>query len=163
MVGNVSGKVSVLFVCLGNICRSSTAEAVLRSVVLNVGLDDCVEVASCGTAGYHIGEVPDSRSREVAKARGYDMATLRASQLQDSDFEYYDFILAMDESNLANLTMRCPQACLAKLELFLTYAQSYDETEVPDPYYGGDQGFDHVLDLVEDACAGLLDAIKRSL
>lgn len=153
----------VLLVCLGNICRSPTAEAVFRSVVQNEGLGDRVEVESCGTAGYHIGESPDLRSQAAAKSRGYDMSTLRGRQVQDSDFAYFDYILAMDNANLRDLTLRCPDRYRSKLGLFLTYAQNHDELEVPDPYYGGQSGFTHVLDLVEDASVGLLQKIKTQL
>lgn len=153
----------VLLVCLGNICRSPTAEVVLRTEIEKTGLGNCVDIVSCGTAGYHVGEPPDSRSQAAAKVRGYDMSTLRGRQVQDSDFEYFDFILAMDESNLMDLRRRCPKQYQAKLELFLTYANNYQEKEVPDPYYGGQQGFSRVLDLVEDASVGLVEVIKARL
>ncbi len=152
--------IRVLLVCLGNICRSPTAEVVFRSKVKEAGLDGCVEIVSCGTAGYHIGEPSDSRSQEAAKARGYDMSTLRGRQVQYGDFEHFDFILAMDESNLLELRQRCPKQYIEKLGLFLTYANNCQETEVPDPYYGGEKGFFHVLDLVEDASEGFVEVIK---
>ncbi|MBV1922189.1 MAG: low molecular weight phosphotyrosine protein phosphatase [Pseudomonadales bacterium] len=153
----------VLLVCLGNICRSPTAEVVFRSGIDKAGLNSCVDIVSCGTAGYHIGESPDSRSQAAAKDRGYDMSALRGRQIQNDDFECFDFILAMDESNLCELKQRCPKQYVTKLELFLTYAGNYQETEVPDPYYGGQQGFSHVLDLVEDASKGLVEVIKARL
>lgn len=155
--------IRVLLVCLGNICRSPTAEVVFRSKVEKAGLGDSVEIVSCGTAGYHIGEPSDSRSQAAAKARGYDMSTLRGRQVQGGDFEHFDFILAMDESNLLELRQRCPKQYIEKLGLFLTYANNYQETEVPDPYYGGDKGFFHVLDLVEDASEGFVEVIKARL
>ena len=155
--------IRVLLVCLGNICRSPTAEVVFRSKVEKGGLDGCVEIVSCGTAGYHIGESPDLRSQAAAKARGYDMSALRGRQVQDGDFEYFDFILAMDESNLSELRRRCPKQYIETLGLFLTYANNYQETEVPDPYYGGEKGFSHVLDLVEDASVGFVEVIKARL
>ena len=155
--------IRVLLVCLGNICRSPTAEVVFRSVVEGAGLADNVGIVSCGTAGYHIGEVPDSRSQSAAKVRGYDMSALRGRQIQNTDFESFDFILAMDDANLHDLTERCPEQYRMKLGLFLTYAHNYKETEVPDPYYGGSEGFSHVLDLVEDAAHGLLQSIHPML
>ena len=155
--------IRVLLVCLGNICRSPTAEAVFRSQIEKASLIDKVEIVSCGTAGYHVGEPSDSRSQAAAKERGYDMSALRGRQVQNDDFEYFDFILAMDESNLLELRQRCPKQYVEKLGLFLSYANNCQETEVPDPYYGGQQGFFHVLDLVEDASQGLVDVIKARL
>ncbi len=155
--------IRVLLVCLGNICRSPTAEAVFRSQIEKASLNDKVEIVSCGTAGYHVGEPSDSRSQAAAKERGYDMSALRGRQVQNDDFEYFDFILAMDESNLLELRQRCPKQYVEKLGLFLSYANNCQETEVPDPYYGGQQGFFHVLDLVEDASQGLVDVIKARL
>lgn len=155
--------IRVLLVCLGNICRSPTAEAVFRAKIEKAGLDRCVDIESCGTAGYHVGEPPDSRSQAAAKGRGYDMSTLRGRQIQKDDFEYFDFILAMDESNLYELKQRCPKQYVVKLGLFLTHSRNHQETEVPDPYYGGQQGFSHVLDLVEDASEGLVEVIKARL
>ena len=155
--------IRVLLVCLGNICRSPTAEVVFRSEVEKADLGAGVEIVSCGTAGYHIGESPDSRSQAAAKVRGYDMSALRGRQVQNDDFEHFDFILAMDESNLSELRQCCPKQYIEKLGLFLSYANNCQETEVPDPYYGGQQGFFHVLDLVEDASQGLVDVIKARL
>lgn len=155
--------IRVLLVCLGNICRSPTAEVVFRSEIDKAGLDGLVDIVSCGTAGYHVGEAPDSRSQAAAKERGYDMRALRGRQVQLNDFEYFDFILAMDKSNLVELKQLCPKQYSAKLDLFLLYAHNHQETEVPDPYYGGPQGFFHVLDLVEDASIGLVDVIKARL
>ena len=155
--------IRVLLVCLGNICRSPTAAVVFRSEIEKEGLAGGLEIVSCGTAGYHIGEPPDSRSQAAAKVRGYDMSALRGRKVQSDDFEYFDFILAMDESNLLELRQLCPKQYIEKLGLFLTYANSYQETEVPDPYYGGQQGFSHVLDLVEDASLGLVEVIKARL
>jgi len=152
----------VLFVCLGNICRSPTAEAVFRAKVMQQGLTDKVAFDSCGTAGYHVGEAPDRRATDAAQKRGYPMSDLRARQLHDEDFEFFDYILAMDRSNYTHMKQRAPAHLHAKIELFLKYSSS-DEREVPDPYYGGPEGFNHVLDLVEDACDGLLQRIQDTL
>ncbi|RLT89935.1 MULTISPECIES: low molecular weight protein-tyrosine-phosphatase [unclassified Ketobacter] len=149
----------VLFVCLGNICRSPTAEAVFRVKVKAMGLQGQVLHDSCGTAGYHVGEAPDRRATQAAQKRGYAMADLRGRQVSDADFQEYDLILAMDRANYAELKRRSPTRFHSKIQLFLKYGSS-DEREVPDPYYGGDEGFDHVLDLVEDACEGLLQRLR---
>ena len=151
--------VKVLFVCLGNICRSPTAEAVFRVKVQAMGLQGQVLHDSCGTAGYHVGEAPDRRATQAAQKRGYAMADLRGRQVSDADFQEYDLILAMDRANYAELKRRSPTRFHSKIQLFLKYGSS-DEREVPDPYYGGDEGFDHVLDLVEDACEGLLQRLR---
>lgn len=153
-------KVSVLFVCLGNICRSPSAHGVFQTLVERQGLSDRIRVDSAGTAAYHIGKAPDPRSIEAAKSRGYDLTRLRARQVSADDFNEYDYILAMDNENLANLKTLKADGYRGKLGLFLDYAQSI-ESEVPDPYYGGDAGFNHVLDLVENASTGLLMSIQR--
>ncbi len=152
----------ILFVCLGNICRSPTAEAVFRVKVKELGLEQRIIHDSCGTAGYHVGEAPDRRASQVAQKRGYPMSDLRGRQVNDADFEEFDYILAMDRSNYADLKRRAPAHHHPKIQLFLKYS-STDEREVPDPYYGGDEGFDHVLDLVEDACDGLLQRLQGEL
>lgn len=152
----------VLFVCLGNICRSPTAHGVFQAMVDEHGLSDRVHIESAGTAAYHVGNPPDSRSSAFARKRGYDLTSLRARQAVESDFYEYDFILAMDESNLMNLRALEPQGFKGHLGLFLEFT-SMPESEVPDPYYGGDNGFEHVLDLIESASLGLLERIKRDL
>ncbi len=149
----------ILFVCLGNICRSPTAEAVFRKLVEEAGYQDEFEIDSAGTSAYHIGEAPDRRSQAAARRRGYDMSGLRARQVTPADFEYYDLILAMDNNNLRELVSQCPQSLRPKVRLFLEYGQRFHEKEVPDPYYGGKDGFDHVLDLIEDASRGLLASL----
>lgn len=146
----------VLFVCLGNICRSPTAEAVFRRQVQAAGLSHLIQADSAGTGDYHIGEEPDSRAREAALKRGYDMSTLRARQVQPKDFEEFHQILAMDGANLAILKRHCPPAHSHKLGLFMDYSRRFSEREVPDPYFGGADGFEIVLDMVEDAASGLL-------
>ncbi|OUS29331.1 phosphotyrosine protein phosphatase [Gammaproteobacteria bacterium 45_16_T64] len=153
----------VLFVCLGNICRSPTAEAVFRSVVEEAGLTSVIEIDSCGTAGYHVGEAPDSRSMAAAASRGYDMARLRGRQLSVNDYLAFDYILAMDEANMTEVTQGDPGESGAVFNLFLSYSNQKQYIGVPDPYYGGKDGFGLVLDLVEDAAIGLLGEIKKRL
>lgn len=156
--------IRVLFVCLGNICRSPTAHGVLQQMVNQAGLADKVLVDSAGTAAWHIGKSPDSRSAAHAKQRGYDLSALRARQAVPADFDQFDYVLAMDKENLANLQDICPNGAKTAPQLFLyQFSQKFNELEVPDPYYGGDAGFEHVLDLVEDACEGLLADIKKQL
>ena len=140
----------VLFVCLGNICRSPTAEGVLRHKLREAGLADQVEVASAGTGDWHVGKAPDKRSQAAAKLRGYDLSAQRAQQVTRADFATYDLILAMDNSNLRHLKALQPANGKAELDLFLRRFQS-EVDEVPDPYYDGDQGFEQVLDLIERA------------
>lgn len=155
----MTSKVSVLLVCMGNICRSPTAEGVLRAYVEREGLGSLVEVDSAGTHGYHIGEAPDPRTRKAAARRGYDLSALRARQVSDFDFVRFDHILAMDRDNLLILQRACPPQHGHKLGLFLDYAAG-DEDEVPDPYYGGPEGFERVLDLVEAAAAGFVARMR---
>ncbi|MDO6705761.1 low molecular weight protein-tyrosine-phosphatase [Photobacterium sp. 1_MG-2023] len=150
---NTSKKASVLVVCMGNICRSPTGEAVLRAKAQAAGM--AVEIDSAGTIGYHQGNPPDSRARAVGEARGYSFQSIRARQVVPEDFERFDLILAADRQNLADLQAMCPDQYVSKLALLLDYAD-VAETEVPDPYYGGPQGFEHVLDLVEQAAEGVL-------
>ena len=147
---------SVLFVCLGNICRSPTAEGVFGRLLEQEGLADRVRVDSAGTGAWHVGEAPDERARAAALERGVDLSALRARQVSADDYLRFDHILAMDEDNLANLTARCPPQQRSKLGLFLEFAPQADEREVPDPYFGGEDGFGHVLDLIEAASRGLL-------
>ena len=154
--------IRVLFVCLGNICRSPTAHGVFEAMVQQHGLSEVVKVESCGTGSWHIGEPPDKRASEHARKRGYDLSYLRARQVQPSDFYEFDFILAMDEANLRDLDLLCPSDAKTIPQLFLSFGD-YSETEVPDPYYGGSDGFEHVLDLVESASKGLLEAIQVKL
>ncbi|GLS05221.1 phosphotyrosine protein phosphatase [Chitiniphilus shinanonensis] len=156
-------KFSVLFVCTGNICRSPTADGVMRHLVREAGLADRVEVDSAGTHDYHVGEAPDRRAQAHASKRGYDLRSLRAREVTSADFARFDLILAMDEGHLALLRRRCPEPYQNRLKLFLDFATHFNEREVPDPYYGGPQGFEHVLDLVEDGCEGLLTHIRTEL
>ena len=152
----------VLFVCLGNICRSPTADGVFKSLVVQHRLADVVHVDSAGTAAYHVGNPPDARSASAAKKRGYDLSSLRARQVVAADFERFDYILAMDLENLRNLQSIQPHYSNCHLGLFLDFTVM-QEREVPDPYYGGEHGFEHVLDLVESASNGLLAHIKKEL
>jgi len=153
--------VKVLFVCMGNICRSPTAEGVFRYVVEQEGLSHLIEIDSAGTHAYHIGEPPDPRSTSTALQRGIDLRTQRARRAIAEDFEEFDYILAMDRDNYSNLSNICSPEHLEKLQLFLDYAKDLPESEVPDPYYGGARGFDKVLDLIEEASKGLLEEIKQ--
>ncbi|MBV7524122.1 Low molecular weight protein-tyrosine-phosphatase YfkJ [Pseudomonas fluorescens] len=152
----------VLFVCLGNICRSPTAEGVLRHKLREAGLADQVEVASAGTGDWHVGKAPDKRSQAAAKLRGYDLSAQRARQVSRADFATYDLILAMDNSNLRNLKVLQPAKGKAELDLFLRRYQSPVD-EVPDPYYDGEQGFEQVLDLIEHASDLLVIELKGRL
>lgn len=152
----------VLFVCLGNICRSPTAEAVFRHKLREAGLEARVSVDSAGTGDWHVGKAPDARTRVAAMRRGYDLSALRARQVHAGDFADFDLILAMDLSNLAHLERLGRGAGPAELDLFLRrYAGALDE--VPDPYYGGEAGFEQVLDLIELACDALLLEVKGRL
>ncbi|MCH8306858.1 MAG: low molecular weight phosphotyrosine protein phosphatase [Proteobacteria bacterium] len=154
-------KVSVLFVCMGNICRSPTAEGVFRKVVSDAGLDAHIRVDSAGTHAYHINEPPDRRARAAAERRGFVLNNIRARRVIDEDFEHFDYILAMDEDNLLILRDSAPEHQRSKISLFLEFAGPGRELEVPDPYYGGAVGFERVLDLVEEASRGLLETLKR--
>lgn len=152
----------ILFVCLGNICRSPTAEAVLRALAAREAPEIPLEVDSAGTADYHVGQPPDPRTRAAAARRGYDLSALRARTVDSDDFERFDLILAMDRENLAALRRRAPSHTHERLRLFLEFAPDAPE-DVPDPYYGGPNGFEEVLDLVETATRGLLTHLRQRL
>jgi protein-tyrosine phosphatase len=151
-------KTAVLFVCMGNICRSPTAEDVFRQRAAAAGL--ALEIDSAGTHGYHVGEPPDARSSRHAAQRGYDLSAQRARKFSAADFAHFDHVLAMDHDNLALLTAACPPEHRHKLGLFMQYAANSDSQVVPDPYYGGPHGFDQVLDYIEDASDGLIAALQ---
>jgi protein-tyrosine phosphatase len=153
----------LLFVCLGNICRSPCAEGVMRKLVIEAGLADQIIIDSAGTADWHTGKLPDDRMRRHAKQRGYALES-RARQAQSTDLADFDLILAMDKTNHGNLLTLCrsPEQ-RAKLRLFCEFAENRDEVEVPDPYYGGAEGFEEVLDIVEDGCAGILEYARQQL
>ena len=151
----------ILFVCLGNICRSPTAEGVLRVLAAREAPDLALQVDSAGTAGYHIGAPPDLRTRQAAARRGYDLNALRARIVEPADFVRFDLILAMDHENLSVLRRRAPEAARERLRLFLEFAPQGTPEEVPDPYYGGPNGFEEVLDLVEAAARGLIGHLRE--
>jgi protein-tyrosine phosphatase len=153
--------VRVLFVCMGNICRSPTAEAVFRAQAEAAGLAELVLIDSAGTHDYHIGVAPDPRTQLAALARGYDLSALRGRQVGCEDFARFDYVLAMDRANLDILERLRPQDATSHLGLFLHFAERHSQREVPDPYYGGAEGFECVLDMVEDAGQGLLAHIRR--
>jgi len=153
----------VLFVCMGNICRSPTAEGVLRQFIRQNNLGDKVEVDSAGTHGYHVGEAPDSRTQRAAAVRGYNLSQLRARKVARQDLDYFDLVLAMDKNNLDNLQRLASPEQQEKIRLFMDFSKNFDDNEVPDPYYGLGHGFDLVLDMVEDAAQGLIEDIKDKL
>ena len=152
----------ILFVCLGNICRSPTAEGVLRALAAREAPELPLEVDSAGTADYHVGQPPDPRTRAAAARRGYDLSALRARTVDVADFDRFDLILAMDRENLGALKRRAPSHAHERLRLFLEFAPDAPE-DVPDPYYGGPNGFEEVLDLVETATRGLLTHLRQRL
>jgi len=153
--------VKILFVCLGNICRSPTAEAVLRELAAREAPELTLEVDSAGTAEYHVGQPPDARTRAAAARRGYDLSALRARAVESTDFERFDLILAMDRDNLKALRRRAPSHTHERLRLFLEFSPDAAPEDVPDPYYGGPNGFEEVLDLVEAATRGLLKHLRQ--
>ncbi|WP_218314842.1 low molecular weight protein-tyrosine-phosphatase [Halomonas sp. 18071143] len=150
----------VLFVCLGNICRSPTAEGVFQQAVVRAGLDDRITIDSCGVGDWHVGKAPDPRSQAAARQRGIEIGHLRARQLKASDFHEFDYVLGMDRENLAAMRALQPANSQAQVGLLLDYA-GLPQSDVPDPYYGGDDGFEQVLDLIERASQGLLDELQR--
>ncbi|MDX1457869.1 MAG: low molecular weight protein-tyrosine-phosphatase [Marinobacter sp.] len=157
----MSEKVRVLFVCLGNICRSPTAQGVFEQAVDAAGLRPLIEVDSCGTGSWHVGKAPDSRAVEAASRRGIDISHLRARQFQPADLASFDFILVMDQQNLADVREHWHREGGTEPELFLDYADGDGPAEVPDPYYGGAHGFERVLDMIESASQGLIATIRE--
>ena len=156
-------RISVLFVCTGNICRSPTGEGVLRHLANERGLADRIVVRSAGTHDYHVGECPDSRTLEHASRRGYDLSAQRAMQVSRRHFEEYDYILAMDRGHLRQLRALAPAGSKARLGMFLEASARWKGEDVPDPYYGGAQGFEEVLDMVEEAANHWLDIFQAEL
>jgi protein-tyrosine phosphatase len=159
---NDTNKISLLFVCMGNICRSPTAQGVFRNLVEKQGLSDYIATDSAGTIDYHAGSKPDRRARETALKRGLDLSDLRARIVKSEDFERFDYVVAMDRANYADLQALCPPGREERLHLFLDFAPLQPVREVPDPYYGGPAGFDRVFDLVEEASRGLLERIVNN-
>ena len=155
--------VKVLFVCMGNICRSPTAQGMFETLVQQARLEGRIHIDSAGTHAYHVGEAPDQRAREAAARRGIDLARQRARRVDVADFEQFDYVVAMDRNNLEDLLLICPDHHRQKLSLLLDFARHLDQQDVPDPYYGGVQGFERVLDLVEEGARGLLEDIRRRL
>jgi len=155
--------IRILFVCMGNICRSPSAEGVFLKHVAEKGLSSKIEVHSAGTHAYHVGEPPDERSMAAALERGIDISRQRARHVHVTDFEAYDYILAMDRANLKHLLKICPDEHKHKVRLFLEFATECPAEEVPDPYYGGPKGFEHVLDLIEMAACGLMEDVHQNL
>jgi protein-tyrosine phosphatase len=151
----------VLFVCMGNICRSPSAEGVFRHMLNEAGLADAVGVDSAGTHGFHIGEQPDARAINAASKRGYEIASRAARQVTADDFREFDLILAMDWENLSALQQQCPKIHHHKLMLLMRFANEFEEATVPDPYYGNPDAFGKVLDYLEDACQGVLELVRK--
>lgn len=156
---SIDPKINVLFVCMGNICRSPTAEGVFRHHVEQAGLSDRFFIDSAGTHAYHVAEPPDRRAIAAAERRGISLQGIKARRVVAEDFETFDWIIGMDDDNIRRLQERSPEEAQSKIRRFLEFAND-PETEVPDPYYGGSAGFERVLDLVESASQGLLDTLK---
>ncbi|MEE9328236.1 MAG: low molecular weight protein-tyrosine-phosphatase [Cocleimonas sp.] len=155
-------KTKVLFVCMGNICRSPTAEGVFASLLKEQGVRKQVDIDSAGTHAYHDNEAPDLRAQKAAKDRGVNLSSIRARKVIFADFEDFDYVLAMDDDNHAILMESCPEQYQHKIKYFLEYAPHVGTREVPDPYYGGGYGFDRVLDMVEEASVGFLNSLKET-
>jgi protein-tyrosine phosphatase len=154
--------IKVLFVCMGNICRSPTAQGVFEEVVSRAGLADRIQIDSAGTHAYHVGELPDPRARAAAAGRGYDLSRQRARRLVEEDLDRFDYVVVMDEDNLQDVHAIAPPQHAQKVVLFMSFAPTLGSREVPDPYYGATAGFERVLDMVEHASQGLLDHIRRN-
>lgn len=156
-------KIRVLFICMGNICRSPSAEGVFRRLLMEHGLEQVIEVDSAGTHSYHVGSAPDRRAQRAALDQGVELGHLRARQVGQHDFQLFDYILAMDYDNLEDLRSQCPAEHRHKLRLFLDFSRDGGKDEVPDPYYGGHDGFSLVLRLVRDASEGLLEHLREEI
>ena len=153
----------ILFVCMGNICRSPTAEGVFRKKLASAGLLHKVHIDSAGTHNYHPNSPPDERSQTHAHRRGYDLSNLRARAVQENDFKAFDLLLTMDWDNRALLEERCPPENQHKIRGFAEFLQTTQASVIPDPYYGGAQGFEHVLDLIEEASDGLMQLVIQKV
>lgn len=156
-----NNRLRVLFVCTGNICRSPTAEGVFRKLVADAGMSEAIVADSAGTHAYHVGEPPDPRAQRAAARRGYDLSDLRARRVERADFERFDLIVAMDLEHFEILSRMADPASSGKLRMMMSFGKRFREKDVPDPYYGGPQDFERVLDMLEDAARGLLDALGR--
>jgi protein-tyrosine phosphatase len=156
-----NNRLRVLFVCTGNICRSPTAEGIFRKLVADAGMSEAIVADSAGTHSYHVGEPPDPRAQSAAARRGYDLSDLRARRIERADFERFDLIAAMDLEHFEILSRMADPASSRKLRMIMSFAKRFREKDVPDPYYGGPQDFERVLDMLEDAARGLLDALGR--
>lgn len=156
-------RVSVLFVCMGNICRSPTAEGVFRRFVEEAGLTEKVFVDSAGTHDYHVGAPPDRRAQAAAKRRGYDLSALRGRQFAFDDCLRFDYVIAMDRGNYNRILRQCGGGATGNVHLLMEFATDRREQEVPDPYSGGEAGFEYVLDLIEAGAKGLLEAVRSDL
>jgi protein-tyrosine phosphatase len=154
-------KIKVLFVCMGNICRSPTAEGVFTKLITEKKLTSRFTIDSAGTHAYHVGNPPDARAQQAALKRGVELQQLRARKVHSSDFEYFDYVLAMDDDNYSILIHQCPDEYKDKVKYFLDYAPHLGVREVPDPYYGEKLGFEQVLDMVEDASLGFLETLQK--
>ena len=154
--------IKILFVCMGNICRSPSGEAVMNGLIVKNNLQDRIECDSAGTIGYHTGEPADARMQRHALKRGYDLTSI-ARQIKHFDFDRFDYIIAMDKENYNNILILDSEGKYRNIiSLMMDFATQHDDSEVPDPYYGGEQGFEYVLDLLEDACMGLLERIVKN-
>ncbi len=153
-------KASVLFVCLGNICRSPTAHGIFKKLVDDAGLNNTVAIDSCGTGDWHLDHAPDKRAQTAALQQGFDLSGLRSRLICQADFIRFDYILVMDKKNLHDVLLLCPEQFKHKCELFLTYANELAVDEVPDPYYGGDDGFEDVIEMIKVASLNLLKEIQ---
>jgi protein-tyrosine phosphatase len=151
----------VLFVCMGNICRSPMAEGVFRRAIREAGLERQVQIDSAGTHAYHVGDAPDQRAQQAARRRGADISQLRGRKVADEDFEVFDYILGMDGDNISKLVQRSPAHHHGKIRRLLSFSRKYPNLDVMDPYYGGPQGFEENLDMIEDAVQGLIQEIAR--
>jgi len=154
--------IKVLFVCMGNICRSPSAEGVFRKLVDNLELQADIEIDSAGTHSYHVGEPPDQRAQATALSRDIDLSDLRGRKFIPEDFKKFDYVLAMDQSNYQDMQAQNPGNGKAQLSLFLEFSRKHSEKEVPDPYYGGNQGFENVFNMIQDASEGLLQHIRKN-
>lgn len=161
MTQTTSVPISVLFVCLGNICRSPMAEGMFRQIVEDAGVSSQFHIDSAGTGSWHIGRPPDPRAQQAMASRGIDISSQRARQIEREDFYRFDLLLAMDRSNYYRLLTLAPDVCEEKVRLFLSYAPEIGVQDVPDPYFGGTEGFAYVLQLVEFACRGLLNSALK--